>query len=59
MRSNKRNLRKYAENSDDRQLSSDSRQRRPRRRNRFFRDLIRILILRELIGGGRPRFPVL
>lgn len=44
------------ENSDDRQLSSDSRQRRPRRRNRFFRDLIRILLLRELLGR-RQRFP--
>ena len=30
--------------------------RRPRRRNRFLRDLIRILLLRELIGR-RPRFP--
>lgn len=44
------------ENSDDRQLSSDSRQRRPRRRNRFFRDLIRILLLRELLGRHQ-RFP--
>ena len=33
--------------------------RRPRpRRNRFFRDLIRILLLRELLGR-RQRFPVL
>jgi len=32
--------------------------RKPRR-NPFLNDLIRILILRELIGGGRPRFPVL
>lgn len=29
---------------------NESRQRRPRRRNRFFRDLIRILLLRELLG---------
>lgn len=31
-------------------------QRRPRRRNRFLRDLIRILLIRELIGRRR-RFP--
>ncbi|MGN1327066.1 MAG: hypothetical protein ACI4VQ_03140 [Clostridia bacterium] len=47
---------------DNRQDSNadESRQemgmRRPRRRNRFLRDLIRILLLRELIGR-RPRFP--
>lgn len=38
------------EDNDSRQLSDESRQRRPRRRNRFFRDLIRILLLRELLG---------
>ena len=36
----------------------DETPRKPRR-NPFLNDLIRILILRELIGGGRPRFPVL
>lgn len=36
--------------------SEETRQRRPRRRNRFLRDLIRILLLRELIRR-RPRFP--
>ena len=44
---------------DSRQDSSESRQQmmgRPRRRNRFLRDLIRILLLRELIGRRR-RFP--
>ena len=35
----------------------EDRQRRPRRRNRFLRDLIRILLLRELIGR-RPKFPI-
>lgn len=35
----------------------DSRQRRPRRRNRFLRDLIRILLLRELLRR-HPRFPM-
>ena len=44
-------------NSGDRQMTSLSRPRRPRRRNRFFRDLIRILLLRELLGR-RPRFPM-
>lgn len=44
------------EESNDRQISDESRQRRPRRRNRFFRDLIRILLLRELLGRRR-RFP--
>ncbi|MFR5683564.1 MAG: hypothetical protein ACLUD1_05805 [Clostridia bacterium] len=34
----------------------ENRQRRPRRRNRFLRDLIRILLLRELLRR-RPRFP--
>lgn len=42
------------------QNSNESRQQmgrpRPPRRNRFLRDLIRILLLRELIGR-RPRFP--
>lgn len=38
------------EDNNSRQLSDESRQRRPRRRNRFFRDLIRILLLRELLG---------
>lgn len=42
---------------DSRQGTDESRQqRRPRRRNRFLRDLIRILLLREL-SGRRPRFP--
>lgn len=36
--------------------SQENRQRIPRRRNRFFRDLIRILLLRELLGR-RGRFP--
>ena len=46
------------ENGEDRQMSNDPRQRRPRRRNRFFRDLIRILLLRELLGRRRPGFPI-
>ena len=37
--------------------TEENRQRRPRRRNRFLRDLIRILLLRELIRR-RPRFPM-
>lgn len=37
--------------------SQENRQRRPRRRNRFLRDLIRILLLRELIRRRR-RFPM-
>ena len=45
------------DDSDSRQISEQSRQRRPRRRNRFFRDLIRILLLRELLGR-RQRFPM-
>lgn len=37
--------------------TKENRQRpRPRRRNRFLRDLIRILLLRELLGR-RQRFP--
>ena len=44
------------EDNNSRQISEEFRQRRPRRRNRFFRDLIRILLLRELLGR-RPRFP--
>ena len=46
------------EGDDLRQDTTDSRQQfeRPRRRNRFLRDLIRILLLRELIGRRR-RFP--
>ena len=44
------------EDNHSRQISAESRQRRPRPRNRFFRDLIRILLLRELLGR-RPRFP--
>ena len=36
--------------------TQENRQRRPRRRNRFLRDLIRILFLRELIRRRR-RFP--
>lgn len=35
----------------------ENRQRRPRRRNRFLRDLIRILLLRELLHR-RQRFPI-
>ena len=31
--------------------------RRPRPNNYLLRDLIRILILRELLSGGRPGFP--
>ena len=38
--------------------TSENRQRRPLRRNRFLRDLIRILLLRELIRRRRPRFPM-
>ena len=45
------------ESSEDRQMPNRP-QRKPHR-NPFLNDLIRILILRELIGGGRPRFPVL
>lgn len=45
------------EDDESRQISDDLRQRRPRRRNRFFRDLIRILLLRELLGR-RQRFPM-
>ncbi|MBQ2836038.1 MAG: hypothetical protein IJE68_04320 [Clostridia bacterium] len=37
--------------------SQENRQRRPRRRNRFFRDLIRVLLLRELLRRRR-RFPI-
>lgn len=37
--------------------TQESRQRRPRRRNRFLRDLIRILLLRELLRRRR-RFPI-
>ena len=45
------------DDEESRQNSDDFRQRRPRRRNRFFRDLIRILLLRELLGR-RQRFPI-
>ena len=45
------------EENNDRQISGETRQRRPRRRNRFFRDLIRILLLRELLRRRR-RFPM-
>lgn len=48
-----------AEFRDDELNSSESRQfsrPRPRRRNRFLRDLIRILLLRELLRR-RHRFP--
>lgn len=45
------------ESSEDRQMPN--RPPRKPRKNPFLNDLIRILILRELIGGGRPRFPVL
>ena len=46
------------DDDESRQISDESRQRRPRRRNRFFRDLIRILLLRELLGR-RQRFPII
>ncbi|MBQ2938275.1 MAG: hypothetical protein IJE05_05315 [Clostridia bacterium] len=47
--------------SNDRQIPNETRQRRPR--NRFLRDLIRILLLRELLRRrrrfpGRPPFPM-
>lgn len=48
------------ENRDDsnsRQNPDNFSQRRPRRRNRFFRDLIRILLLRELLRRHQ-RFPI-
>lgn len=45
------------ENENSKQLSEDSRQR-PRRRNRFLRDLIRILLIRELLNRRRPGFPM-
>lgn len=42
---------------NDRQISDSSVRRRPRPRNRFLRDLIRILLLRELLGRrSRPPF---
>ena len=48
--------REDGKNSEDRQMMN--RPPRRRRRNRIFRDLIRILLLRELIGRrtGFPRF---
>lgn len=46
------------EDNDSKQVSNDSRQMRPRRRNRFFRDLIRILLIRELLRRRRPGFPI-
>lgn len=46
------------ESSDDRQMMGRPRRPRPRR-NRFFRDLIRILLLRELLGRRRRHgFPI-
>ena len=42
-----------SDSSESRQMSRP----RPRRRNRFLRDLIRILLIRELLGRRRPRFP--
>lgn len=45
------------EDESSRQTSEESRRRRPRRRNRTFRDLIRILLLRELLRRRR-RFPM-
>ena len=39
-------------------IQENRQQRMPRRRNRFLRDLIRILLLRELLRRRRPRFPV-
>lgn len=47
-------VRNEQSNNEDRQ---ENRQRRPRRRNRFLRDLIRILLLRELVRRRR-RFPM-
>lgn len=38
--------------------TQENRQRRPRRRNRFLRDLIRILLLRELLRRRRLGFPM-
>lgn len=43
------------ENSSE--SSDDFRQMRPRRRNRFFRDFIRVLLLRELFRRRHQRFP--
>lgn len=45
------------EDESSRQTSEESRRKRPRRRNRTFRDLIRILLLRELLRRRR-RFPM-
>ena len=44
------------EEDDSRQISGQFSPRRPRRRNRFFRDFIRVLLLRELLRRRR-RFP--
>lgn len=41
----------------DNRENNDVRQRMPRRRNRFFRDFIRVLLLRELLRRRR-RFPI-
>lgn len=41
--------------SDDRQFPGEFVRRSPRRRNRFGRDLIRILVLRELLDRRRRR----
>lgn len=45
------------DDNNSKQISNDSRQMRPRR-NRFFRDLIRILLIRELLRRRRPGFPI-
>ena len=45
------------ESENSRQISEEVRQMRPRRRNRTLRDLIRILLLRELLRRRR-RFPM-
>lgn len=44
------------EENDDRQMANRPRRPRPRR-NRFLRDFIRVLLLRELLGRQR-RFPI-
>lgn len=46
------------EQSNSEEIQENRQQRRPRRRNRFLRDLIRILLLRELFRRRRPRFPM-
>lgn len=45
------------ESRDDSESRQMDERRRPRRRNRFFRDFIRVLLLRELLRRRR-RFPM-